>query len=150
MAESLLSALKSEITRLARRAVKSEITSLQSNSATHRRHIAELRRRIDAMDREIKQLRREQPRPPAVDARDASEAQTPAAFRFRASGLKTHREMLGISADKYGRLVGVSGAAIYTWESGTNRPRASQLAAIAAVRKMGKREALAKLEQLSK
>lgn len=150
MAESLLSSLKSEITRLARKTVKSEITSLQSNSATHRRHIAELRRRIDAMDREIKQLRRERAHPVPADTKDTNETSSPSTFRFQARGLKTHREMLGISAEKYGRLVGVSEVTIYNWESGTNRPRASQLPAIAAVRKMRKREALARLEQLSK
>ena len=52
--------------------------------------------------------------------------------------------------ENYAKLVGVSGLTIYNWESGTNRPRASQLPAIAAVRRMGKREALARLEQLSK
>lgn len=144
MAESLLSSLKNEITRLAKKVVKSEISSLQSNSATHRRHIAELRRRIDAMDREIKQLRKGVARPTRLVAKDNAEA--PSTFRFQARGLKTHRATLGISAENYGKLVGVSGITIYNWETGTNRPRASQLPAIAAVRRMGKREALARLE----
>lgn len=148
MAESLLSSLKNEIIRLARKVVKSEISSLQSNSATHRRHIAELRRRIDTMDREIKQLRKGA----AQQGSSASEgdADAPVKLRFRAAGLKTHRAMLGISAESYAKLVGVSPVTIYNWESGINRPRASQFPAIAAVRRMGKREALARLEQLSK
>lgn len=148
MAESLLSSLKNEITRLARKVVKSEISPLQSNSATHRRHIAELRRRIDAMDREIKQLRKGATQQAGAAAADQADA--PVKLRFRAAGLKTHRAMLGISAENYAKLIGVSGLTIYNWESGTNRPRASQLPAIAAVRRMGKREALARLEQLSK
>ncbi len=47
-----------------------------------------------------------------------------------------------------GALVGVSAQTIYNWEAGTTRPRAEQLAIIAAVRKMGKREVKARLEQM--
>jgi DNA-binding transcriptional regulator YiaG len=47
-----------------------------------------------------------------------------------------------------GALVGVSAQTIYNWEGGTTRPRAEQLAAIAAVRKMGKREVKARLDQM--
>lgn len=148
MAESLLSSLKNEITRLARKVVKSEISPLQSSSATHRRHIAELRRRIDALDREMKQLRKGAVQQASSAAADNSDASVK--LRFRAAGLKTHRATLGISAENYAKLVGVSGVTIYNWESGNNRPRPAQLPALAAVRRMGKREALARLEQLSK
>jgi len=44
-----------------------------------------------------------------------------------------------------GTLLGVSAQSIYHWETGKTKPRQSQLAAIAAVRKMGKREAMAQL-----
>ncbi len=37
---------------------------------------------------------------------------------------------------------------IYNWESGNSRPRPEQLAALVAVRKLGKREAIKKLELL--
>ena len=52
--------------------------------------------------------------------------------------------------EREGALVGVTGQSIYKWESGGARPRASQLRAIAGVRALGKREARAKLEELSK
>jgi DNA-binding transcriptional regulator YiaG len=41
-----------------------------------------------------------------------------------------------------GALLGVTGQSVYKWEKGTARPRASQLKAIAAVRKMGKKQVL--------
>ena len=44
--------------------------------------------------------------------------------------------------------VGVSGLTVYNWEAGTARPRASHLAAIAALRSMGKKEAAARLRDL--
>jgi len=148
MSQGFLSSLRSEVTRLARRAVKSEVATLQSNSATHRRHIAELRRRIDALDREVKLLRTAGPVPVRAPVGSNTDSSTP--FRFQSRGLKTHRESLGISAAAYGRLVGVSAWSIYDWESGTSRPGASHLPAIATVRRLGKREALARLELLSK
>jgi transcriptional regulator with XRE-family HTH domain len=69
-------------------------------------------------------------------------------IRFRASGLKSHRARLGLSARDYGRLVGVSGLTIYQWEGGKARPRKEQLAKLAAVRGLGKREAMKRLELL--
>ena len=53
----------------------------------------------------------------------------------------------GVGRD-YGKLVGVSGMAIYTWEQGTTRPQKAQIVALVAVRGIGKREALVKLELL--
>jgi transcriptional regulator with XRE-family HTH domain len=46
-------------------------------------------------------------------------------------------------------LVGVSGQSIYKWEQGEVRPRAAQLQALAAVRGIGKCEALSRLEQVA-
>jgi hypothetical protein len=44
-------------------------------------------------------------------------------------------------------LIGVSGLTIYNWESGSTRPRDSQLPAIAAARALGKRDAQARLAE---
>jgi DNA-binding transcriptional regulator YiaG len=46
------------------------------------------------------------------------------------------------------KLLGVSSVSLYKWESGQSRPRRAQLEAIAAVRSIGKREAMARLEML--
>jgi DNA-binding transcriptional regulator YiaG len=73
--------------------------------------------------------------------------ETADSLRFRKDGLKTHRAKLGLSAKDYGTLVGVSGLTIYHWESGKSKPRRRQLPAIAAVRSLGKREALARLSR---
>ena len=39
-----------------------------------------------------------------------------------------------------GTLLGVSGQSVYKWEQGKAKPRASQMQAIAAVRKLGKKQ----------
>ena len=48
-----------------------------------------------------------------------------------------------------GLLLGVSGQSIYHWEAEKSRPRQAQLQAIAALRKIGKREAKRKLAELA-
>jgi hypothetical protein len=42
----------------------------------------------------------------------------------------------------------VTGHTIYKWEHGTSRPRRAQLSALASIRRLGKTEALARLEQM--
>lgn len=58
------------------------------------------------------------------------------------------RARLDLSAEDFGRLVGVSSQSVYNWEQEKSRPRPAQVAAIAAVRTIGKREALARLAQM--
>jgi transcriptional regulator with XRE-family HTH domain len=55
---------------------------------------------------------------------------------------------LGLTAADFGKLVGVSGLTIYNWEHDKVRPGKDNLAALVAVREMGRREALAKLEAM--
>ena len=44
--------------------------------------------------------------------------------------------------------MGVSEMTVYNWEAGKSRPQAKQLAALVAVRGLGKREAIKRLEML--
>lgn len=79
---------------------------------------------------------------PAIDKQPETK------LRFKPQGIHAHRTRLGLSAADMGVLVGVSAKTIYNWEAGTTRPRAEQLTSIAAVRKMGKREVQARLEEI--
>jgi len=56
------------------------------------------------------------------------------------------RQHLGLTQVQMGKPVGVSSLSIYKWEGGKVTPRVSQLEKIMAVRKMGKREALARIQ----
>ena len=53
-----------------------------------------------------------------------------------------------MSAEDYARLIGVSPLTVYNWEHGKSRPQDERIAALVAVRSLGRREALAKLEML--
>ena len=68
--------------------------------------------------------------------------------RFSPSWLKSHRQELGLSAADYAKLVGVSALSIYNWEQGKANPRQQQVAALSAIRGLGKREAWKRLEML--
>jgi DNA-binding transcriptional regulator YiaG len=137
--------LKSEIARLARKQTRIETESLRKSQSSHRAEIADLKRRLLALEQEVRKLRKAAAKSSAVEAATASEVPV-AAIRFSANGLAKHRQRLGLSAEDCGKLLGVSGQSIYLWESGRSRPRDTHLAAIAALRTMGKRDAQARLE----
>ena len=67
------------------------------------------------------------------------------AVRRSAKGLAKQRERLGLFAAEMGVLLGGSGQSVYKWKNGATHPRASQMPAIAALRKMGKKEATLRL-----
>lgn len=132
--------LKQEIARLSRRELRSEVEATKKASAQYRRHIATLRRQVAALERQVALLAR---RVGNGAAAPTSEAQTK--FRFVAKGLKSQRARLGLSASEYAKLLGVSAQSIYNWEHGHASPRTAQVAAMARLRGIGKREARARL-----
>ncbi len=135
--------LKDEIVRLARRESRAQTVALHRASAAYRRDIAALKRHNAALERTIKTLAKGPGRPtPAVPAKNAEK------LRFRANGFKSLRAKLGLSAEQMATLLGVSFQSVYGWEHGRSTPRRSQLPAIAAVRAMGKREALRRLAEI--
>lgn len=62
--------------------------------------------------------------------------------------MASNRKRLGLSAADFGLLVGASGLSEYAWEQGKGRPRGKNLAAIAALRGVGKREVVERLAVL--
>lgn len=145
---NIASVLKDEIARIARKEVRREIASLKKATTTYRSEIAALKRRAQSLERALKRAMRGS-RAKGDDARSSAEqAEDGPALRFRPKGLASLRSRLGISANDAGKLLGVSGQSIYLWESGRARPSRSRLAEIAALRKLGKREVMARLEAL--
>jgi DNA-binding XRE family transcriptional regulator len=132
--------LKSEIARIAKKEIRAETQQLKKASAQYRSDIAALKRHIVALEATVKKLSKGQLKPVLKVDKESS---TP--LRFRASGFATLRKKLDLSAEQMGKLIGVSAQSIYHWEAEKSRPRASQLPAIAAARKLAKKEAWAKL-----
>jgi DNA-binding transcriptional regulator YiaG len=135
--------LKSEISRIARKEIRSETDDFKKVSSQYRSHIADLRRRIDALERQLKKTTKASARSEPAAVSDDSDA---VQRRFSPARLAATRKKLDLSAADFGALIGVTGQSIYKWESGEARPRSKQLDAIASVRGIGKREAAARLE----
>jgi DNA-binding XRE family transcriptional regulator len=136
--------LKQEIGRLSRREIRGQVQATKKASAQYRRHIAGLRRQVAALERQVALLQRRVANGSAASSTESA----PRKVRFVAKGLKAQRARLGLSAAEYAKLVGVSPQSIYNWEQGHTSPRAEQLAVVAKLRGIGKREAHAHLEEL--
>lgn len=135
--------LKTEISRLAKKELRAETAALKKTNAQYRSEISELKRRIAALEAAVKSLAKAQPK--AEEPTTENEASS--AMRFSANGFASLRKKLGLSGMEMAKLLGVSNQSVYHWETGKSKPRATQLAAIAAARKLGKKAVAAKLAQ---
>jgi DNA-binding transcriptional regulator YiaG len=135
--------LKTEIARIARKEVRGETQQLKKQNAQYRSEIAALKRRLAGLEQQQK-------RQGKISAGNTAGEEEPSqkGTRFSAKGLATRRQKLGLSARELGALLGVSAQSVYHWEQGKSRPRASQVQAISGLRRLGKREAAARLNAL--
>jgi DNA-binding transcriptional regulator YiaG len=136
--------LKVEIIRLARREVRREVQLLRKSSAGYRREIAALKRAIATLERCTKALAKSTPMQSSSTLTD----ETP--IRFVAKGLVSLRKRLGLSAAELAQLLGVSMQSVYNWEHKKASPRKEQVAAIVALRPIGKNEARRRLEAMTR
>lgn len=142
---NIASLLKNEIARVARKAVRAETAGLKKAVGSYRGEIAALKRRVLALEAELRRLGKAGARAPSVPAADAS---VPALPRFSPKSLVAQRRRLGLSVQDCALLVGASGQSVYNWEDGKARPRAKHLLALAALRRMGRKDVAARLSDL--
>ena len=135
--------MKDEFRRLARREANAMLKSVRRMVTQHRRDLASLKRLAPKLAQSVAFLEaqeRGRVAEPQVSGKLAEKA------RFSAKWLKAHRARIKLSADQYARLVGVSGLTIYNWERGKGKPSKAKLPALFAVRGIGRRDALKRLE----
>ena len=132
---NIATVLKSEISRLARKEIKSETAQLKRAVVEYRSQIAALKRRAAALEQQLRHLGKVPARESAISSENEGQA---GSFRFSAKGLAAHRHRLGLSARECGILLGASAQSVYKWEEGKARPRAKHMPAIAALRTVGK------------
>ena len=142
---NLAGILKESMRRLARKEIRAETGKTKQAVAQYRRDIARLKREVQGQRKEIAFLKSQEQK--RLGQRPTVEEPVDRA-RFSARSVLAQRKRLKLSAADYGKLVGVSGLTIYSWEHGKSRPRKAQLAGLVAVRGIGKREAVAELEVL--
>jgi DNA-binding transcriptional regulator YiaG len=141
----VVTVLKVEICRLAKKEAKVATSNLKRASVQYRSDIAKLRKQISQQAKAIALLKKQTQKGRPQAAEEPLDKN-----RFSARSVKAQRNRLGLSAEKYAKLVGVSGLTIYSWESGKSQPRKAQLEALVAVRGIGKREAMKRLEEMKK
>ena len=136
---NIMSALKSEITRLARKEAKQVVAPVKKASASCRSLIAGLRKQIDALQSEVAALRRAAPK-----AEKALAAQEPAGrFWITGKGIKALRMRLGLTQKQFAGLAGVSSQAVVNWEAHKGKVNLRKAAAgkLQGLRGIGKRQA---------
>ena len=143
---NIATALKEEITRLARKEIRAQTGSTKKASAQYRRDIAALKRQVAKLTKQVAllegQILKKAPALPTDKAKTN--------VRFTAKGLRSQRKRLGLSIPDYARLAGVSPQSIYNWEHAVARPRKEHVVTLAALRGMSKAEAGARLRQFAK
>lgn len=135
--------LKSEIARIAKKEIRAESKTLKNLAAQQRAEITALKRRVAELEAGFKKLNKSSARSEPVAPQSAPDGGVK--LRFRAGGFASLRQKLGLTAAQMAQLLGVSPQSVYHWEMGKSRPRASQLPAISAVRKLGKKQVLERL-----
>ena len=135
--------LKAEIARLARREIRKSMAPLKRLGAARRRQIADLRRRIVALQKELKNASQ-------VKAQAALPASSDAQSRFwiTGKGVRSLRKRLGLTQVKMARLAGVSALTVVHWEASKNKVslrRKDTIARLQQIRTLNKRTAAAAL-----
>jgi len=110
--------LKSEISRLAKKEVRAETQALKMGSTQYRSEIAALKRRIAALEAQIKKQGKGAGR---VKAAEKTDEESGTSHRFRVAGFAALRKKLNISAAEMGQLLGVSAQSVYHWGNGQNK-----------------------------
>lgn len=140
---NLATVFKEEISRIARKEIRREVSSLKKSSTTFRSEIAALKRRVQELERQLRKASRGGE--PDLTAAANADSVSPGT-RFSAKSIASQRRRLGLSAAECGLLIGASAQSVYNWEEGKARPRSQHLPAIYALRNLGRRQASAILE----
>ena len=138
--------LKTEIARVARKEVRGETVPLKKAVSAYRSEIAALKRRAQTLEQALKRLSKVH----VTVSRADTVPDEPRKFRFSAKSLASQRRRLGLSSVQCGLLLGASDQSVHNWEHGKTRPLAKNMSAIAALRGMSKKDAIARLQSVQR
>lgn len=138
--------LRSEIGRLARKEIRAMVQPLGEQ-------IRDMKKIVRGQNMRIQEL--EAALATKADQEDAGKIQPALAkekltrsIRTSPASIKRHRQRLKLSQREFGLLVGVSTLTVSKWETGNAKPRGKNKETFALLRKMGFKEATARLEQI--
>ena len=133
---NIASVLKSEITRIARKEIRTEVEGLKKSVSGYRSEIAALKRRSQLLEHEVRRLNKSVPKQAQAVVDDSTKA-----TRFSAKDLALQRKRLGLTIEGCALLLGTAGKSIYRWETGKAQPRETYWPSIAALRTLSKGQA---------
>lgn len=143
---TVMKELKAEISRLARREIKKALAPVQRVNAARRGLIADLRRQVVALRKELNGLRKTVPQTVA----GPKELEAGERFWITGKGMRSLRKRLGLTQAELGVLAGVSIPTVVNWE-GTQgkiavrrKETVGRLRSIRTLNKRGAAEILAK------
>jgi len=146
---NVASILKAEITRIARKEIKTELSPLRKAATKQRSDIAALKRQIVTLEQRNKSLRgaleKTDVLPPAATQEPADTAEK---GWISGKGVKSLRNRLKLTQAEFGKLVGVTVKSVNTWEQkpGMLKLHAATKDALFAIRGIGIKEARQRLE----
>lgn len=137
---NVMSVLKAEISRLARKESKLEVAPVKKVNATYRGHIAALRKQVNALQKEVAGLKKALPAPEKIlSAKTEPEGR----FWITGKGVRAMRKKVGLTQVKFGKLVGVSVPTVVNWEKAKGKVEIRKKATMARLQGLkgkGKRE----------
>lgn len=134
-----------EVRRLARKEFKQTAVKLMKEVAALKRTITDQKRRIATLERDNKRLVRHMAARREMEIKpERTEIER---ARITSAQVRRVRQRLGLTQAQFAKLLGVSGQAVYQWESkeGRLRLRSGPRAAFIEARKLGAREARRRL-----
>lgn len=140
---NIAAVLKAEITRISRKEVRVDTERLQEIVAQQRKELVALKRQVATLEKSVARVLRTSRKELRSAEPPTSTVPNDTGVKFSATKLSKHRQLLGISANEYGALVGASGQSVYKWEGGKSYPRLKQLRQLNRVLAIGKREFIA-------
>lgn len=143
---SIVNELRAEIVRQARKEINKQLEPVKRVNATQRGLIANLRRDLVALQKEVAQLRKAVPEAVRPAAPSEEERQ---GFWISGKGVLSLRKKLGLTQIEFAKLADITQQTVVRWEKTEGKIPVrgeSTIARMIALRTMGKREARAKLE----
>ncbi|VGO11863.1 hypothetical protein PDESU_00410 [Pontiella desulfatans] len=112
---SVMKSLQAEITRLARKEIKKELDPVKRVNAAQRGYIADLRREVGELQKEINLLKKAVPDEELEAVVEKEEARE--SFWITGKGVASMRKKLSLTQVQLAKLAGVSAQSVVKWEA---------------------------------
>ncbi len=136
---------------MTRRELKDALQNQHKTNSALKKSLAAVKAECAELRREVKAIHKCLPKPPPVAKTPEVDDDKLKRFRPTSKTVKQLRDKVGVSQDNFAKLVNVSLSCVRIWErkGGPLQLRGNTKASLFALRTVGKREAMARLSELS-